>query len=77
VIVRIIDNGPGFPPDEAEKLFERFYRSAETARTAPGAGIGLFVCARLDAGDGRADLGQQPPDGGAEFGFALRVMDEG
>ena len=77
VIVRILDDGPGFPPDEAAKLFERFYRSAETARTAPGAGIGLFVCARLVRAMGGRMWARNRDDGGAEFGFALRVMDEG
>jgi len=47
VLVRIMDDGPGFPPDENERLFELFFRSAQTARVAAGAGIGLFVCARL------------------------------
>src|SRR6478672_5653985 len=77
VIVRILDDGPGFPPDEAAKLFERFYRSAETARTAPGAGIGLFVCARLVRAMGGRIWARNCDDGGSEFGFALRVMDEG
>ena len=44
------------------------------AASASGAGIGLFVCARLIARDGRADLGRAAASGGAEFGFALRVM---
>ena len=43
---------PGLPPDEADRLFELFYRSPATAATAGGAGIGLFVCARLIAAMG-------------------------
>ena len=52
VIVRVLDNGPGFPLEERDRLFELFYRSAKTATTAGGAGIGLFVCARLVAAMG-------------------------
>jgi signal transduction histidine kinase/GAF domain-containing protein len=76
VLVRILDNGPGFPADEADRLFELFFRSARTARTAAGAGIGLFVCARLIRAMGGRIWAANRPDGGAEFGFSLRVMPE-
>ena len=76
VRVRILDNGPGFPPDEADRLFELFFRSARTARTAAGAGIGLFVCARLIRAMGGRIWAANRPEGGAEFGFSLRVMAE-
>lgn len=76
VMVRILDDGPGFPPDETDKLFELFFRSARTSRTASGAGIGLFVCARLIRAMGGRIWAVNRPAGGAEFGFALRVMEE-
>jgi PAS domain S-box-containing protein len=76
VEVRIIDDGPGFPADETDRLFELFFRSARTARSAAGAGIGLFVCARLIRAMGGRIWARPGPDGGAEFGFALRVMGE-
>jgi PAS domain S-box-containing protein len=44
--VRVLDRGPGVDPEEAERLFELFYRSARTSRVA-GSGIGLFVANRL------------------------------
>ncbi|MGH2513577.1 MAG: sensor histidine kinase, partial [Candidatus Limnocylindrales bacterium] len=76
VLVRVLDDGPGFPADEAPRLFELFYRSPGTASSAGGAGIGLFVCARLiGAMDGR--IWATPRDqGGAEFGFALAELKE-
>ena len=77
VIVRVLDDGPGFPADEAERLFELFFRSARTARTAAGAGIGLFVCARLIRAMGGRIWAANRPEGGSEFGFSLRVMTEG
>jgi two-component system sensor histidine kinase KdpD len=76
VMVRILDDGPGFPPDETDKLFELFFRSARTSRAASGAGIGLFVCARLIRAMGGRIWAVNRPAGGAEFGFALRVMEE-
>jgi len=77
VEVRIADDGPGFPADETDRLFELFFRSAGTARAAAGAGIGLFVCARLIRAMGGRIWAANRPEGGAEFGFGLRVMDEG
>jgi signal transduction histidine kinase len=76
VLVRIIDDGPGFPADESERLFELFFRSSRTARAAAGAGIGLFVCARLIRAMGGRIWATTRAEGGAEFGFALRVMGE-
>jgi PAS domain S-box-containing protein len=76
VAVRVIDDGPGIEPAEAERLFELFYRSPKTATTTSGAGIGLFVCARLVRAMGGRIWALPVPSGGAEFGFALRVMHE-
>jgi PAS domain S-box-containing protein len=76
VLVRIIDDGPGFPPEESDRLFELFFRSARTARAAAGAGIGLFVCARLIKAMGGRIWATNRSAGGAEFGFALRIMSE-
>ena len=76
VIVRVLDNGPGFPLEERDRLFELFYRSAKTATTAGGAGIGLFVCARLVAAMGGRIWADRREPGGAEFGFALPELSE-
>jgi signal transduction histidine kinase len=76
VIVRVLDDGPGFPADEATRLFELFYRSPATAKVAGGAGIGLFVCARLIAAMGGRIWAAPREVGGAEFGFALTQLDE-
>jgi PAS domain S-box-containing protein len=76
VQVRIQDDGPGFPPGEADKLFELYYRSPSTAGAASGAGIGLFVCARLIRAMGGRIWALPRADRGAEFGFSLRVMRE-
>jgi PAS domain S-box-containing protein len=76
VLVRILDNGPGFPSEEADRLFELFFRSPSTAGSASGAGIGLFVCARLIRAMG-GRIWARPREGkGAEFGFSLQVMRE-
>jgi signal transduction histidine kinase len=75
-IVRVLDDGPGFPADDADRLFEPFYRSPSFARQVSGSGIGLFVCARLIEAMGGRIWARPRPEGGAEFGFALRLVDE-
>jgi PAS domain S-box-containing protein len=76
VIVRVLDDGPGFPIEERDRLFELFYRSARTASRASGAGIGLFVSARLVAAMGGRIWAARRETGGAEFGFALPELNE-
>ncbi len=76
VLVRVLDDGPGFPIEERDQLFDLFYRSAKTASIAGGAGIGLFVCARLVAAMGGRTWAAPRASGGAEFGFALPELDE-
>jgi two-component system sensor histidine kinase KdpD len=71
--IRIIDDGPGFPPEEADRVFDLFFRSSATSAAA-GAGIGLFVCARLIRAMGGRIWAIPGPDGGAEFGFTLRIL---
>jgi heavy metal sensor kinase len=55
----VADQGPGIPPDQLGKIFERFYRgSNEQSRTVGGAGIGLAISrwiARVHGGDIRAE----------------------
>jgi signal transduction histidine kinase len=38
----VVDDGPGVPASERDRIFERFYR-VDTARETPGAGLGLSL----------------------------------
>src|SRR5206468_4989375 len=71
VLVRVRDNGPGINLDDAERLFGLYYRAAPQSSTAPGAGIGLFVCRELVATMGGRIWAKPLPDKGAEFGFSI------
>jgi signal transduction histidine kinase len=50
----VTDDGPGIPPEERERVFERFHRTdASRSRTAGGTGLGLaIVRAIVDAHGG-------------------------
>lgn len=71
VLVHVRDDGPGIAADDADRLFNLYYRAAPQASTAPGAGIGLFVCRELVATMGGRIWATPRPGKGAEFGFSI------
>jgi signal transduction histidine kinase len=44
--IDVLDDGPGVPPVERDRVLERFVR-LETARTTPGVGLGLSLVAAV------------------------------
>lgn len=75
VTVHVADAGPGFPPDEVERLFELFYRSPTVVRRAAGAGIGLFVSRELVNAMGGRIAARNRPEGGSDFAFEIPVFE--
>lgn len=68
-VVTISDDGPGVPPNEHPKLFQRFYR-LEASRTRPGYGLGLALVAAIAELHGASiALGSQT---GRGFSISLR-----
>jgi signal transduction histidine kinase len=45
-VVSVIDDGPGVPESERERLFDRFHR-LEASRSTPGSGLGLAMVAAV------------------------------
>ena len=76
VLVQVLDRGAGIRPDEADRLFDLYYRSPATARTAAGAGIGLYVGRGLISAMGGRIWARPRDGGGSEFGFSLLRCDE-
>ena len=59
------DHGPGMPPEQAERVFDRFYRASTSSRDG-GSGLGLFIVATLARGfGGRATVDSAPGEGSA------------
>lgn len=41
IVLKVIDNGPGIPPEERSRVLDRFYRRPGT--TPPGSGLGMAI----------------------------------
>ena len=69
-IIEVRDSGPGIPPEDMPRIFERLYRG-DKSRSHYGLGLGLsLVQAVVTAHEGRIEV-ESPPDGGAVFTLYL------
>ncbi|MFC8847474.1 MULTISPECIES: sensor histidine kinase [unclassified Micromonospora] len=77
-VVEVADTGPGLSPEQAERVFERFYR-ADAARTrraggVTSTGLGLAIVAALVAAHhGAVEVGETP-GGGATFRVRVPLL---
>jgi two-component system sensor histidine kinase KdpD len=69
VTVEVADRGPGLPPEDVDRVFEKFYRGARAE--ARGAGLGLAICQGIVRAHGGRLWAQNLPEGGAAFLFTL------
>jgi len=74
-VLEVSDHGPGLTEEQAEHVFDRFYR-AHPARTAGGTGLGLAIVAALVAGHGGTAWVRSVPGEGATFCIALPLTPE-
>ncbi|MGN9779022.1 ATP-binding protein [Micromonospora sp. H33] len=77
-VAEVADTGPGLSPEQAERVFERFYR-ADAARTRraggnTGTGLGLAIVAALVAAHHGTVEVADTPGGGATFRVRLPLV---
>lgn len=60
------DTGPGVPPEEAERIFDRFARGSMTSGV-PGSGLGLAIVRAIAQGHGGDVVVERSDGGGARF----------
>jgi two-component system sensor histidine kinase KdpD len=80
VIISIADYGPGVPPYDLERIFDKFYRVSGTVRrtsSVPGTGLGLAVCRGLVEAHGGHIWAENRASGGAIFHFTLPLTKAG
>ena len=75
LVFTVADRGPGIPPAEVERIFQPFYRHADTAPDVGRAGLGLSIARRL-AEIQQGSLHYEPrPGGGSVFVLKLPAVD--
>ncbi len=72
VQVAVVDAGPGVPPQERARIFDKFYIAAEDKALA-GVGLGLFICRELVQLHGGQIWLEERPGGGSRFCFTLPI----
>jgi signal transduction histidine kinase len=72
VVLDVEDDGPGMPPEQAQRVFERFYRAdAARNRASGGTGLGLAIVAGLVSAHGGTVSVRTAPGEGADFQVRL------
>jgi two-component system phosphate regulon sensor histidine kinase PhoR len=74
VVITVSDSGPGIPPEDLGRVFERFYRVDKSRSRPGGTGLGLSIVKHLVGlhdGEARAE---NLSDGGARFTIRLPVQ---
>lgn len=74
LVISVTDQGPGIPPDEQTRVFDRMYRIKQ--RLTPGVegmGLGLSICRRLVEAHGGRIWVESESGQGSTFCFTLPV----
>ncbi|MDP9015095.1 MAG: ATP-binding protein, partial [Pseudomonadota bacterium] len=72
VLVVIRDHGPGVPPGDLKRIFEPFYRVAESRdRDSGGEGIGLAITAQVMKAHGGFAVANNHSGGGLAVSLSL------
>jgi signal transduction histidine kinase len=76
-VLSVLDDGPGIPPEDLPRLFDRFYR-ADTSRTrsSGGAGLGLAIVRAIVTAHGGRIEAANLPTGGARMTVVLPAIAE-
>jgi PAS domain S-box-containing protein len=64
-LIEVADEGLGIPPDERDRIFEKFYRlDPQQTQGVGGSGLGLYICRELvERMDGRLRVESEPGKG--------------
>ncbi len=67
----IQDNGPGIPPEERERIFQKFERGQYGKQTGHGTGLGLYIARKIIEQHGGIIAVENGEQGGACFKITI------
>jgi two-component system sensor histidine kinase KdpD len=73
--IRIADRGVGIPPQDLERVFDKFYR-VEHPDYVTGTGLGLSICKGIVEAHGGRIVAENRPGGGTVIRLALPIAPE-
>jgi two-component system, OmpR family, sensor histidine kinase KdpD len=74
VHLQVLDEGDGIPPEDVERIFDKFYRVRKGDRVRAGTGLGLSICRGfVEAMGGTISAGNRADRRGAVFTITLPV----
>jgi two-component system phosphate regulon sensor histidine kinase PhoR len=77
VTIQVVDEGPGVPDDQVERIFERFYQVNSSRSGGEGTGLGLAICKHIvEAHGGKIWAVGQSQTKGGKFIFTLGRVEE-
>lgn len=77
VMIQVVDEGPGVPDDQVDRIFERFYQVNSSRSGGEGTGLGLAICKHIvEAHGGNIWAVGQSQTKGGKFLFTLGRVEE-
>ncbi len=78
VIITVEDNGPGIPPENTVRIFERFYTDRPGEESfGQNSGLGLSITKQIVEAHGGTIVADNAKDGGARFTLTLPLLGQG
>jgi len=74
--ITVADSGPGIPPEDLSRVFERFYRVDKSRSRPGGTGLGLAIVKHLVELHGGEARAENAPAGGAVFTVTMPVASD-
>lgn len=72
-VIRVLDQGPGVPPAQRERIFDKFYRLPGASERSGGVGLGLSLVRSIAQHHGGSVQCTDRPDGQQGACFVLRL----
>ena len=73
IVVRVLDQGPGIPMNERERIFDKYYRMQRAKQNTSGSGLGLYIAREIMRAHGGDLWVESLHEVGSEFCAAIPV----